>query len=302
LKAGEVSVDLVGRVVGDRFAVEHVVSSGGMGVVYRARDLEGGGPVAVKVLAGGAELLPRFTREVEILAAIRHPGIVRYVAHGLLAGSTTPFLAMEWLEGPTLADYLDAGPLSIPESVTLIARLAGALGAFHRRGGVHRDVTPRNVIVAGGDLAGATIIDFGVARLRERGGELTAPGVIIGTPRYMAPEQIRGAEQVDARADVFSLGCVLFRCLTGRGPFSGDEDLSFLLKVLLDEAPPLREVRKDAPPWLEALVGSMLAKSPDARPADGGAVAEAGPTAKAMVSAFTGASPPSSPCRGTSSS
>ncbi len=267
-------MDLVGTVVGDRFEIERAVSAGGMGMVYRARDRLRGGAVAVKVLSGAPELAARFSREVEILAGIRHPGIVRYVAHGVLS-SGLPFLAMEWLEGPTLAEILDAGPLSVPESVTLAGRLAGALGAFHRRGGVHRDLKPGNVILAGGALQGATLIDFGVARLRDLGRDLTAPGVIVGTPRYMAPEQIRGSEQIDARADVFSLGCLLFRCLTGRSPFTGEEDLSFLLKILLEEAPPLQTFRKDAPPWLSALVASMLAKSPEGRPADGAAVAEA---------------------------
>ncbi len=269
---------LPGEIVGDRFEIERAVSSGGMGTVYRARDGLDGAVVAVKVLGAGHDLLPRFTREVEILAGLRHPGVVRYVAHGTLAPGARraggPWLAMEWLEGPTLAARLDAAPLGVAEGVALAARLAGALGAFHGRRGVHRDVKPSNVILAGGAIDGATLIDFGVARIAGSAERLTAPGTMVGTARYMAPEQIRGSSSVDARADVFALGCLIFRCLTGKSPFDAEDELAVLLKILVEE-PSLQPLHEAAPPWLEALVASMLSKSPAARPADGAAVAEA---------------------------
>jgi eukaryotic-like serine/threonine-protein kinase len=261
-----------GEILGDRFEIERTVSSGGMGVICQARDRLDGGAVAIKVLGAGHDLSPRFTREIGILASLRHPGIVRYVAHGALP-SGSPWLAMEWLEGPTLSARLGEGPLSVAEAVTLGGRLAGALGAFHQRGGVHRDVKPDNVILAGGEIEGATLIDFGVARLTGSAERFTAPGVMVGTARYMAPEQVRGLSQVDARADVFSLGTVLFRGLTGRSAFDAENELAVLFKILLEE-PPLAALRAAAPPWLSAVVASMLAKSPGARPADGSAVAE----------------------------
>ncbi len=181
---------------------------------------------------------------------------------------------MEWLEGPTLTARLAEGPLSVAEAVALGERLAGALGELHERGGVHRDVKPDNVILTGGGIEGATLIDFGVARLEGSFERLTGPGVMVGTARYMAPEQVRGLAQVDARADVFSLGALLFRALTGASAFDADDELAVLFKILLEE-PPLAALRAAAPPWLSALVSSMLAKSPGARPADGAAVREA---------------------------
>jgi eukaryotic-like serine/threonine-protein kinase len=262
-----------GDIIAERFEIERPVASGGMGQVYRARDRLSGACVAVKVLsfatAGGPA---RFAREAQALAALRHPGIVRYVAHGLTAADE-PYLAMEWLSGETLLVRLAGQGLTPDETITLATRVAGALGAVHRRGLVHRDLKPANLLLSGDSVEGVKIIDFGIARLADGGQRLTVPGSTLGTPGYIAPEQIRGADGVDARADVFALGCVLFRCLTGRGAFTGDDQLSILLKVLLDEPPRIRELRPGLPRALDDLVSRMLAKSPDERPRDGDAVA-----------------------------
>jgi eukaryotic-like serine/threonine-protein kinase len=262
-----------GEMIDDRFEIERLSGSGGMGQVYRARDRLSGEPVAIKVLYDStAPDVGRFAREAEVLAMLRHPGIVRYVGHGTTEGGA-PYLAMEWLDGQTLAELLATRDLSPAEGVAFSARVAQSLGAIHRRGYVHRDVKPSNIFLRGGALSAPALIDFGIARRGEAMMELTAPGAMVGTPAYMAPEQARGESSIDARADVFSLGCVLFRCLTGRNPFTGDDALAVLLKIVLEEPPRLRELRPELPAALDDLVARMLAKSPDGRPPDGDAVA-----------------------------
>jgi serine/threonine protein kinase len=140
---------------------------------------------------------------------------------------------MEWLDGETLFERMARKPLTIAESVLVMTRVAAAVGAIHRRGVVHRDLKPSNLYLAQREIERVTLIDFGIARLPEMQAELTAPGTMLGTPAYVAPEQARNAPEVDARADVFSIGCILYKCLAGRGPFICDDGLSVLLKVVL---------------------------------------------------------------------
>jgi eukaryotic-like serine/threonine-protein kinase len=261
-----------GEVVGERFEIEQLSGSGGMGQVYRALDRHSGEPVAIKVLHDAATPeLGRFAREAAVLATLQHPGIVRYVGHGMTSAGA-PYLAMEWLDGQTLAELLTSRDLTAAEGVAFSARVAVALGAIHRRGYVHRDVKPSNIFLRNSALESPALIDFGIARREEPTLELTAPGSMVGTPGYMAPEQARGEFLVDARADVFSLGCVLFKCLTGRSPFTGDDAIAILLKIVLEEPPRLRELRAELPVALDDLLARMLAKSPDQRPPDGDAV------------------------------
>ncbi len=263
-----------GELIAGRFEIDRPAGSGGMGQVYRAIDRDSGEPVALKILRGDApQERDRFTREAQILCRIDHPGVVRHVAHGALPDGTH-FLAMEWLEGETLAQRLAREGLTLSESVALGVRIAQALAAVHRHGVVHRDLKPGNIVLRGCQLDAVTLIDFGIALLPDTL-QLTQPGTMLGTPAYMAPEQARSAPEVDSRADVFSLGCVLYKCVTGRGPFLGDDGLSVLLKVVLEEPPPLSQLRDDAPPALEAAVMRMLAKTPTQRPRDGAAVVQA---------------------------
>ncbi len=256
-----------GALFADRFEIERSAGAGGMGAVYRARDLRDGGAVALKLLlrgGGEAEGL-RFEREARLLALLEHPGIVRCVDHGRTAEGV-PWLAMEWLDGEDLETRLLRGRLSVEETVTLGGRVAEALAAAHARGVVHRDVKPSNLFLPGGAIEGVKVIDFGIARASaER--RATLSGVAVGTPSYMAPEQARGAHGVDLRADVFSLGCVLFECLAGRPPFEGQHAMAVLAKLLFEEVPPLRDLAPGVPPALAALVGRMLAKAPEDRPA-----------------------------------
>jgi hypothetical protein len=264
-----------GDVIDDRFEIERLAGTGGMGAVYRAHDRSTGGPAAVKVLWARFVELPehaeRFAREARVLMELSHPAIVRYLAHGLTPEGE-PWLALEWLEGESLSQRLRRQGLTVAESVALGRRLAEALGAAHRRGIVHRDLKPSNVHLVGGALEGAKLLDFGIAKVA--GDEpLTLTGMVMGTPFYMAPEQARGLRRIDARADVFALGCVLFHCLTGRAPFAGDEMHAALLKVVLEDAPHVFVLRDDVPDALDDLVARMLARPPEERPADGDAVA-----------------------------
>ncbi|WP_438000182.1 protein kinase [Sorangium sp. So ce185] len=262
-----------GDLVGNRFEIEGHATAGGMAQIFRARDRLTGEPVAVKILQRrGPQETHRFLREAQALATLRHPGIVAYVAHGATEGGDL-FLAMQWLSGETLAERFLREPLTVPESLALGARVAATLGALHRLGVVHRDLKPSNLLLVGGSVDEVTLLDFGVARVAEAGQELTMPGVMLGTPGYMAPEQARGELTIDARADVFALGCVLYRCLTGRPPFVGNDGLSVLVKVLLEDPPRLRELRGEVPAALDDLVMRMLAKAPRDRPRDGAAVA-----------------------------
>ena len=256
----------------DRFELQRQVGSGGTATVYRALDRETGALVALKILHGrSSEQTGRFGQEAEVLAELSHPAVVRYVAHG-----ATPlgehYLAMEWLEGETLSDRLAGGALTIRESVDLGRRVADALAGAHRRGIVHRDIKPSNLFLPGGRLEEAKLLDFGLARRLFDPRRITEAGGIMGTPMYMAPEQARGEKEIDARADIFSLGCVMFECLTGQPPFSGPTAMAVLAKICLDESLAIRELCPGLPADLEATLTTMLAKERGARPRDGTAL------------------------------
>jgi eukaryotic-like serine/threonine-protein kinase len=265
----------VGEVVGERFEVERLAGSGGMGTVYRALDRVTGAPVALKLVTSGGKDDERFVQEARVLAELSHPTIVRYVSHGATP-SGRRFLAMEWLDGADLGETLDRAGLGVAESVTVARRVAEALAVAHARGVIHRDVKPSNVFLVGGDAARTKLLDFGIVRLPISGlagpRALTRTGVALGTVGYMSPEQATADPGLDVRTDVFALGCVLFECLTGEPAFSGDQVVAVLAKVLREEPPRIRELRPELPAKLDDLVGSMLAKDRSKRPADARAV------------------------------
>lgn len=261
-----------GDVVANRFRIEREAGSGGMGRVFRANDLVTGATVAVKVLHGSAARDPeRFEREALLLDELRHPGIVRYIAHGRTAAAE-PWLAMEWLEGEDLHDRLAREPLTLSETVTFVLAVADALAHAHARRVVHRDIKPTNIFLKDRRVDQIRILDFGLARNEAPSRPDTQSGVWLGTPGYIAPEQARGVKELDARADVFSLGCVLFECLTGRPAFVGHDVMALLTKILFEEAPRVIDLVPEMPPELDALVARMLAKDRASRPADGAAV------------------------------
>jgi len=245
-----------------------------MGVVYRARDASTGTVVAYKLLhESDRETVQRFIREAEILAPLEHPAIVRYVDHGTNEAGV-PYLAMEWVEGETLHARLEREGVSIEEAVRLASRLASGLQYAHARGIVHRDIKPSNVLLRADSLADATIVDFGIARATGAPRSLTATGALVGTPAYMSPEQAKGERLIDARGDMFALGCVLYECLTGHKAFEGKHALALIAKVILWEPTPVRVLNAEIPVALETLVSRMLAKQPGNRPDDDVLIAE----------------------------
>jgi Tol biopolymer transport system component len=267
----------VGTVFADRFELRESFRSGGMGQVYRAVDRQTGESVAIKIVHGVRDdERRRFEREGRLLSDLAHSAIVRYVARGL-APDGSPFFAMEWLEGEDLAQRLARGPLGVDQTRLLGERVASALAEAHAMGVVHRDIKPSNVFLPDGDVARAKILDFGVAFTAPAASAhatLTRTGALLGTLAYMAPEQARGAKAVDARADVFSLGCVLFECLTGTRAFAGVHAVEVLAKILADPAPRPKKLAPEVPYDLDALVTKMLAKDPAQRPQGCARVAE----------------------------
>ena len=264
-----------GEVVADRFVVERLAGRGGMGAVYRAFDRRTEGPVALKVMTRSGGDDERFAQEARVLADLSHPAIVRYVSHGTTA-TGAPFLAMEWLDGEDLDARLERAGLSVAESLAVARRVAEGLATAHALGVVHRDVKPSNVLLVGADPARAKLLDFGIVRLQLAGHAPTAramtrTGMVIGTVGYMSPEQAVSDPALDARSDVFALGCVLFECLTGQPAFSGAHVVAVLAKVLREEAPRVRQLRPELPAALDDLVARTLSKDRRARPADGAA-------------------------------
>jgi serine/threonine protein kinase len=257
----------------DRFEVLAQAAKGGMGTIYKARDRQTGDLVAVKLLhAADGESRLRFEREVAILAGLKHPRIVGYVAHGATTEGK-PYLAMEWVDGETLHARLHHTPLAVEETLQLGRDVAEALGHAHAAGIVHRDIKPTNLIARDRDLGRISILDFGVARGPTTGG-LTSTGALVGTPAYMAPEQARGERELGPAVDVFALGCVLYECLTGRRAFEGKHMLALIAKIVLWDPPRVRTLDEDIPEEFDDAVAAMMAKDRNARPRDGGAVVE----------------------------
>jgi eukaryotic-like serine/threonine-protein kinase len=263
---------VIEQVVAGRFQLLAQAGAGGMGAVYRARDLTTGATVAVKILTGReVREAQRFEQEAAILAGLVHPAIVRYITHGI-ADSGARYIAMEWMDGEDLEARLAREHPTIAETVGLARRTAEALAYAHKRGVVHRDIKPGNLFLPGGAIDRLKVLDFGIARLTSGVGRLTRTGKVIGTPGYMAPELVRGAREITPRADVFSLGCVMFQCLTGRAVFEAEAPTALLAKILLVEAPHVRDLAPHVPASVDDCVARMLAKNPEDRLADAGAV------------------------------
>jgi len=248
-----------GERVADRFVIRDLADRGASGAVYRAQDLTTNADVALKIIDSDT-LEEHFLREARVLEGLRHPTIVSYVAHGTTAEGRV-YLALEWLDGETLSRRLREGPLSLLDALAITRAVADALAHAHELGVVHRDVKPSNIFLAAS--GGVKLIDFGIAQLRQAT-RITRTGTTMGTPAYMAPEQAR-AGKIDGRADIFSLGCVLYRCLAGVAPFQAENVTATLAKVLFEEAMPLRSRRREVPLELDALVMRMLAKDPNDR-------------------------------------
>jgi eukaryotic-like serine/threonine-protein kinase len=262
---------ILGQLIDGRFEVERFVARGGMGDVYRGVDRRGGLPVALKLLVCDKPvLIERLGLEARALTELDHPAIVRPVAHGVCPDHG-PYLAMEWLEGTTLSERIARQPLDVDDSLALAARVAAGLAAAHGRGMVHRDIKPSNLLLVDDRPERVKIVDFGIARLGVWQ-QLTADGGVVGTPAYMAPEQIRSDRALGPAADVFALGCVLFRCLTSESPFPGRRVEAVLAQIaMIERAPRVSSFRPHVPDAVDELVAAMMSHDPADRPADGGA-------------------------------
>jgi eukaryotic-like serine/threonine-protein kinase len=257
----------------DRYHWTSQAGRGGMGVVHQALDRQTGAQVAVKILhSRGAVELARFEQEAKVLAELSHPAIVRYFDHGTTLDGA-PYIAMEWLDGETLEDRLLRGRLA-PGEVARIGHLVlGALAAAHSRDIVHRDIKPGNIFLVKDGPDDVRVLDFGIARRRLDIKRFTRDGNTVGTPLYTSPEQARGRADVDGRADIFSLGCVLFEALTGEPPFTGDSPLEVMARVCAGRPTDLDAKRPGLPAGMSALVRSMLAPEPVDRPQSAAALA-----------------------------
>ena len=244
------------------YRVVRQIGRGGMGIVYEAMDERLQRAVAIKTIlpTGDPAMRDRFLREARSAAAVSHPHICQLFEIGEHEGG--PFLAMELLEGESLAARLERGPLPTPEAISIMLGILSALEALHRRGIVHRDLKPSNVFLT---AHGVKLLDFGLARpvaIDLDTTSLTLPGVLLGTPRYMAPEQARGAE-IDARADIFAAGGILFEMLSGRPAFHGESAIEALHAVLHDQPPAL--VGSLAVLDVDRIIQRAMAKEPSER-------------------------------------
>ena len=257
------------------YEIESPAGAGGMGEVYRAKDTRLDRTVAIKVLpartAQNADLRARFEREARAISSLNHPNIC--ILHDVGHEGGMDYLVMEYLEGETLGERIQQGPIELEEALNIAAQIADALDKAHRQGLVHRDLKPGNVVLT---KTGAKLLDFGLAKLQISGGvvegisgvtqttPLTGAGTIIGTIQYMSPEQLEGGE-ADVRSDIFAFGALLYEMLSGSRAFAGKSQASLIASILKEKPRSLSEVMPMSPPTLDRLVRKCLEKDPEDR-------------------------------------
>jgi serine/threonine-protein kinase len=308
---------LLGAVVEGKYRILDAVAAGGMGKVYRAQQIALDRIVAFKVLRVTSESTEqeerfkrRFFREASILARLQHPNIVTVFDYGAFSGAFGEqyYIAMEYLSGETLADRITRQKrLGVAETVAIGRQVARGLAEAHASGAIHRDLKPTNVMLLKGrdgeDFA--KIVDFGIVKVAtdasDPGDELTEEGSFVGSPKHTAPEQVAGRSKIDARADVYSFGILLYECLTGTVPFEGESSVMTLMAHLTEPVPPMSERAPgvEIPGWLDQLVTRCLEKAPEARPqtmdAVGRALGSAGAEPLTVPSLAPAAAPPRPP-------
>ena len=256
-------LDRLRSALGDRYDLDRQVGEGGMATVYRAKDLKHERTVAIKVLREelsaslGAD---RFLREIRVAANLQHPNILGLYDSGEVGGLL--YYVMPFVEGESLRDRLKKEQqLPLPDALQITREAAEALQYAHERGIVHRDIKPENILLMGGH---ALVADFGIARAVSQASDdkLTQTGMAIGTPHYMSPEQSLGSEHVDARSDVYSLGCVLYELLIGQPPFTGPNSMAIMARHSMEVVPSLQVVRASVPDEVEDAVMQALEKTP----------------------------------------
>ncbi len=250
----------------DKFKVVRKLGRGGMGTVYEAQDPALERRVAIKTLTtdafADAESRKRFEREARAAAKLQHPNIVTIYELGNFGRKDKPYIVMEYLEGSDLTSFIGGEhPMAFGEALDVAAQLCRALDFAHQHDVVHRDVKPSNIRLL--DDGRVKIMDFGIARI-EGGDQITRSGVMVGTPHYMSPEQIKGGK-IDGRSDVFSAGCILYEMLAGRRPFHGDTAPTVLYKIVNEPPPPLLKKKPNLPQEVEDVLNRALAKNPEDR-------------------------------------
>lgn len=253
------------------YEILSIVGKGGMGIVYRAKDTRLGRDVAIKVIgeqfSANRDLVNRFEKEVRSTSALNHPNIVSVFDVGSLDGHL--FVVTELLQGQTLREALDRGPLPVRKLIAVAQKIASGIAAAHAQGIVHRDLKPENIYLT--NDGNVKILDFGVAKLDSAAAAgdgatvtMTQPGATVGTPAYMSPEQVRG-EPVDVRSDIFSFGLVLYEMCTARRPFEADTPAEQMTAILREEPPPIVGLNSDIPQGLEDVVRRCLEKKREDR-------------------------------------
>jgi HAMP domain-containing protein len=258
-----------GKMLGTRYEIKSVLGVGGMGMVYKANDRELGEVLAIKtlkpeMLSADTGALERFKSEIKLARKIAHRNVVRTYDLGEVGGLY--YISMEYVEGKSLKDLIvERGRLPVSIVMPIAKQLCRALEVSHEEGVIHRDIKPQNMVVQSDGVL--KVMDFGIARLVTRPKESghTEAGMVVGTPEYMAPEQLLG-DEIDARADLYATGCVLYECLTGRVPITADTPIVLISRVLEEVPKSPREVQPDVPQALSDLVMSVLQKDREQRP------------------------------------
>jgi serine/threonine protein kinase len=252
------------------YVIQSRLGAGGMGIVYGAMEPATGKRAAIKVLAPqfcrDAQTVARFEQEAHVVNEVHHPNIVEMYGVGELADGRK-YLAMEWLEGESLSDRIDRGAIPAKEAIEILDGICDALQRVHERGVVHRDIKSDNVFLSG---ARPKLLDFGFAKLADgknpRQITKTKTGMVVGTPAYLSPEQCRG-KIADARSDIYALGVLAHKIVTGKLPFEGKAPVDFIVHHLKTAPPDPREQVPNVPEPLALVVVRMMAKTPEQRPA-----------------------------------
>ena len=254
----------------DKYVVQGPLAAGAWGRIFEARHERLGSEVAIKVLTSDEESVRgRFEREAKTAAGLRHRNVLEVYDVGNLDDGT-PYLVMELLRGDDLAARLEKGRLTIDATVDLGRQLTAAVVAIADAGIVHRDIKPQNIVLHHeGDEVVVKLVDFGISKAKPSlfSATTSMPGLVVGTPPYMSPEQVRG-DELDTRSDLYSVGVVLYECLAGRLPLQADSVERLAASILDDTPAPVRDHRPDCPKALEAIVMRLLSKRPEDRPAD----------------------------------
>jgi HAMP domain-containing protein/predicted Ser/Thr protein kinase len=271
IPTGAVGVNVLapGQTFGNRYEIKSVLGVGGMGMVYKANDRELGEVLAIKALkpelvASDSNALERFKSEIKLARRIAHRNVVRTYDLGEIGGQY--YITMEYVEGKSLKDLIrERGRLPASIVLPIAKQLCRALEVSHDEGVIHRDIKPQNMVVQGDGVL--KVMDFGIARLatRPRGAGHTEAGMVVGTPEYMAPEQLLG-DELDARADLYATGVVLYECLVGTVPITAETPIALIARVLEDHPRPPKDIKPDIPQALSDLIVWVLAKDRENRP------------------------------------